>query len=60
MNDRLTLIATGFLVAFFFIGGILELLDNFFIKMVLFLAFIGIVVNIIMIKSKDDDKKNLP
>jgi hypothetical protein len=54
MNDKVTLLASGLLVVFFFIAGLMQLLDNFIIRMLLFLGFIGIVVNIIIIKSKDD------
>lgn len=57
MSDKTTLLATGLLVAFFFITGLLELLDNFIVMMVLFLGFIGIVVHIILVKSKEDSKK---
>ena len=39
---------------FLFIAGLLEWLDNFIVMMLLFLGFIGIVVNIIIIKSRDD------
>jgi TM2 domain-containing membrane protein YozV len=60
MSDKTTLLATALLVAFFFIAGLLELLDNFIVMMILFLGFIGILVHIILVKSKDDDKKNLP
>lgn len=61
MNDRFTLLASALLVAFFFIAGLLELLDNFIVMMILFIGFFGIVINIIIIKSRDDEhKKNLP
>ncbi|WP_347925361.1 hypothetical protein [Pontimicrobium sp. SW4] len=54
MKNNVTLLATALLVAFFFIAGLLQLLDNFIVMMLLFLGFIGIVVNIILIKSRDD------
>ena len=60
MNDKFTLLASALLVAFFFIAGLLELLDNFIVMMILFIGFFGIVINIIIIKSRDDHKKNLP
>jgi TM2 domain-containing membrane protein YozV len=60
MSDKTTLLTTALLVAFFFITGLLELLDNFIVMMILFLGFIGIVIHIILGKSKDTDKKNLP
>ena len=55
MNNKVTLLATGLLVVFFFLAGLLEILNNFIVMMLLFLGFIGIVVNIIIIKSKDED-----
>jgi TM2 domain-containing membrane protein YozV len=60
MSDKATLIATALLAAFFFIAGLLELLDNFIVMMILFLGFIGIIVHIIIVNSKTVDKKNLP
>jgi len=54
MRSNLTLLASGLLVVFFFKAGLLEWLDNFIVMMLLFLGFIGIVVNIIIIKSRDD------
>ena len=54
MRSNITLLASGFLVVLFFIAGLLEWLDNFIVMMLLFLGFIGIVVNIIIIKSRDD------
>ncbi len=57
MGDKITLLATALLVAFFFIAGLLELLDNFIVMMILFLGFIGIVIHLILGKSKDADKK---
>ena len=60
MKDKTSLLSTALLAAFFFIAGLLGLLDNFIVMMILFLGFIGIVVHIILVKSKDDSKKNLP
>lgn len=54
MRSNIILLASGLLVVFFFIAGLLEWLDNFIVMMLLFLGFIGIVVNIIIIKSRDD------
>jgi len=59
-NDKISLFFTALLAAFFFIAGLLNLLDNFIVRMLLFLGFIGIVVNIIIIKSKSGNKKKLP
>ena len=60
MEDKSTLVSTALLAAFFFITGMLHLLDNFIVMMILFLGFIGIDVNIIIVKSKDGENKNLP
>jgi len=60
MNDKITLLATALFTVFFFVCGLIEILDNFIIKTILFVGFIAIFVNIILVKSKDDDKKNLP
>lgn len=60
MNDKITLIFTGVFTLFFFISGLLGILDHFIVKTFLFAGFIAIVVNIILVKSKDEDKKNLP
>ena len=60
MNDKLTLLTSALLVAFFFIAGLLELLDNFIVMMILFIGFLGILINIVIIKSRNDHKKNLP
>lgn len=60
MNDKITLISTGVFILFFFISGLLNILDHFVVKTILFAGFIAIIVNIILIKSKDEDKKNLP
>ena len=60
MNDKISLLATGIFTLFFFITGVLGILDHFLVKTILFVGFFGIVVNIILVKSKDEDKKNLP
>lgn len=60
MNDKLSLLGSGILVALFFIAGLLDLLGNIIVKMLLFVTFLGIVINIVIVKSKDDHKKNLP
>ena len=61
MNDHATLIATGIVGAFFFIAGLLNILDNMLIQILLIAGFIAIIVNIILVKSQDEDEqKNLP
>ncbi len=60
MNDKITLIATGVFTLFFFISGMLDILDYFVVKIILLVIFLGIVVNIILVKTKGKNKKNLP
>jgi len=67
MNNRSILLATALLVTFFFLGGLLDILNHFISKMILFAGFVTLIVFVIIEKSKDivdehDDtnKKNLP
>jgi hypothetical protein len=60
MNDKITLLATALFTVFFFVFGLLSILDHFLVKTILFVVFLGIVVNIILVKSKDENQKNLP
>lgn len=63
MNDKFVLTLSAFLVIFFFVGGLLDILDHFLSKMFLFTGFLAIVIHIIIIKAKDDEdsqQKNLP
>ena len=60
INDHIALIATGVLGLFFFVAGLLNILDNTLIRILLFAGYFAIVIYIILIKSKDDDQKNLP
>jgi len=55
MNNKITLISTGVFTLFFFISGLLEILDNYIVKAILFVIFFGIVVNIILVKMKVED-----
>ena len=57
MNDKITLLSTAFFTLFFFITGILDILDHFLVKTILFAGFFAIVINIILVKSKCEDKK---
>jgi len=59
-NDKISLLATALFTAFFFVCGLLNILDHFLVKTILFVVFLGIVVNIILVKSKDENQKNLP
>lgn len=57
MNNTISLIATGVLTLFFFVCGIIDILDNLVIKLLLFGGYIAIIVNIIIIKSKEEDEE---
>lgn len=53
MNDRHILIATAVLVAFFFVGGLLDILGHFLSKMFLFVGFLAVVIYVIVVKAQD-------
>jgi len=55
MNNKITLIATGIFTLFFFISGLLEILNQFVVQAILFVIFLGIIVNIILVKMKGED-----
>lgn len=55
-NDKITLLATGILILYFLVCGFLDVLDNVFIKIILFLGFFGIIANILIVKSKDEEE----
>jgi len=52
MNDKITLLSTVAFTLFFFISGLLDIMNHFLVKTILFVGFFAIVVNIIIIKSK--------
>ncbi|MBT8271519.1 MAG: hypothetical protein KJO25_05690 [Bacteroidia bacterium] len=60
MDDRTTFYATWVLTLFFLVCGILDILENPVIQALLFLGFAAIILQIVRIKSKDRNKKNLP
>jgi hypothetical protein len=60
MNDKISLLSTAVLTLFFFISGLLDIMSHFLVKTILFVGFFAIVVNIILVKLKDRNKKNLP
>ena len=62
MSNRFVFMLSAFLVIFFFIGGLLDILGYFISKMILVCGFLAIVIHMIIIKSKDEDnqEKNLP
>lgn len=54
MNDRYILIVTAVLVAFFFVGGLMDILGHFLSKMFLFVGFLVIVIYMIIVKAQDE------
>jgi hypothetical protein len=60
MNDKITLLGTALYTVFFFVTGIMDLLDHFMVQAILFTGFMAIVVDIILVKTKGGDKKDLP
>jgi len=59
MNDKISLISTAILTIFFLVCGVLDILDVLSIRITIFLIFIAIIINIIIVKSKEEDEKNL-
>ena len=53
MNDKLTLLASAILVAFFFVAGLFDLLDHVITKIILFVGFFGLGLSIVIVKSRD-------
>ena len=54
MKDRIILLASAILVIFFFIGGLLDILNHFLSKTFLFVGFLVLVLYIIFVKAKED------
>ena len=59
MNDKLTLISTAVLTVIFVVCGLLNLLEILAVKIIIFLLYLVIIANILIVKSKDEDTKNL-
>ena len=64
INDYASLISSGMLIVCFVVCGFLDILHNPVIKMVLLIGLGFLIVNVIIVKSKDnsnnDEQKNLP
>ncbi len=60
MSDKLSLLSTAVFTLFFFISGLLDIMSHFLVKTILFVGFLAIVVNIILVKSKGKGEKKLP
>lgn len=60
MNDHLALLGSGALGIFFFICGVLNILDHFLVKMILFTGFVVLIIYVIYVTSKKKKEKNPP
>jgi hypothetical protein len=54
MKDRIIILASSILVIFFFIGGLLDILNHFLSKTFLFVGFLVIILYIIFIKAREE------
>lgn len=57
-KDTFALVFTGLIVAGFFTAGILDVLDYFIVKVLLFIAFAALVVYVLIVVIKDSENKN--
>ncbi len=60
MSDKISLLSTAVFTLFFFISGLFDIMSHFLVKTILFVGFLAIVVNIILVKSKGKGEKKLP
>ncbi len=62
LTDKQSLLLCAFLVVGFFIGGILDILNNFVVLTILTISFLAIMVNLIsaksFVKNNEEDSKN--
>jgi hypothetical protein len=56
MNDKHILLASAVLVIYLFVGGLMDILDHFLSKMILFVGLLGIVIYIVVAKAKEVDE----
>lgn len=56
LNDKQSLILCGLLVGGIFITGILGIFSNFIVLTILTLAFLAIIVNIFISKTKKNEQ----
>lgn len=58
ISDKQSLILCGIMAAGLFIGGILEILDNFVVLTILTLVFSTIIINLFFLKrNPEEDEK---
>ncbi|WP_298903403.1 hypothetical protein [uncultured Psychroserpens sp.] len=57
-KNTITLVFSGLIFAGFFVSGVLDILDYFIVKAILFSAFAFLAVHLILIVLKDSENKN--
>lgn len=55
LNDKQSLVLTGFMVVCIFVFGLLEVLNNFIVLTVLTIVFFIIIINLCYTKFKSED-----
>lgn len=56
LNDKQSLLLCGVMAAGIFIGGMLDILNNFIVLTILTLVFLAIIINLLFLK-KDSEKE---
>ena len=57
LNDKQSLSLCGLMTVGLFVGGLLDILDNFILLTILTLIFLTIIINLFIIKSKPDTEE---
>ena len=57
LNDRQSLTLCGFVAIGFFVSGILNVLDNYFVKTILTIIFLVVVVNLFLVNTKSNKEE---
>lgn len=56
ITDEQSITLCGLMIIGIFVGGILDVLDNFIVLTILTLIFSTIIINLFFIKKKSEDK----
>ncbi len=57
ISDKQSLVLCGVMAAGLFVGGILEILDNFIVLTILTLVFSTIIINLFFLKRNPEEEK---
>lgn len=57
INDKQSLILCGVMAAGLFVGGILDILENFVVLTILTLVFSAIIINLFFLKRDSEEEK---